>query len=298
VPLTLPATTRYRRPEPAPDGYPFCPDCHETGRRWRWRPQGVNWVGPCHCGRIADPPPSGWSTRPEPPPDDFQSPLDPYPGIPTRMEPHPVTVRHPFRHDEAGNRPLHGDEPYYPVCGCGWVGHPQQHERPAWDLSWTHAGIDWRSVPVQPEPRASRRPRRGQPQQRLPSNYRGPIPCHFGLVAKQGCGRGYRADQRDGVLTRHGCRGVIPPAPWRARLVGRAGEPTEPDLADRGEVCVCPCHLAGDEDGLPHRCQLCDVVLPPGVSGYLPCPSCAARLQRRQPAPADAPRNASPTATA
>lgn len=59
MPLQLPAAARHRRPERAPDGFPFCPDCLETGWRWRQAAQGEAWVGPCHCGRTVDPPQEG-----------------------------------------------------------------------------------------------------------------------------------------------------------------------------------------------------------------------------------------------
>jgi hypothetical protein len=263
VALELPAAARYRRPERAPDGWPFCPECHETGWRWRVGSRWAAWVGPCHCGRVVGPPPCGWSTMPEPPPDPGSF-LDPLPEPPSAHTPHPIAVRHPYRRDATGKRPFGEPEPYYPVCGCGWVGRPSQAERAGWDQAWAHAHVDWRSVPVQPEPRARRRPRRRRsdpPPATLPADYRGPIPCHFGLADNLGCGRGHRADQRDGVTTRHPCRGVIPP------MSG--------PVATSGEVCVCACHLVDDPDTLPRRCPSCGALLPAVWPVYQPCAACA-----------------------
>lgn len=283
--LHLPAAARHRRPERAPDGHPYCPDCLETGWRWRWIPQAPIWVGPCHCGRLVDPPPCGWSTGPEPREREILlSSLDVPPGQPSADDPHPISVRHPFRHDHTGQRPLHGYEPYYPVCGCGWVGHPQDSERRGWDLAWAHARIDWRSVPVQPEPRALHRPRRrrDQPPPALPPTYRGPVPCHFGLADQHdGCGKGYVWDQRDGVVSYHGCRGVIPPEPWRTARPHQ-GTQTHASPAVRGEVCVCPCHLVADEDALPRRCWRCGTLMRLGWPAHRLCPGCTSDLERER----------------
>lgn len=283
--LHLPAAARHRRPDRAPDGLPFCPDCLETGWRWRWTPQRPIWVGPCHCGRVVDPPPGGWSTTPEPPlPQLLVDSLDPRPPEPTPATPHPIGVRWPSRHDLTGKPALHGHAPYYPVCGCGWIGRPQHSERRGWDLAWWHARIDWRSVPVQPEPRALRRSRRprGQPPPELPADYRGPIPCHFGLADKHdGCGNGYLLDQRDGVTSFHGCRGVIPPQPWRAAAL-QQHDTIEAIAAVRGEVCVCPCHLVPDEHALPRRCRGCTALMRVDWPPYRLCPSCETDLERQR----------------
>jgi hypothetical protein len=278
VPLKLIATSRHR-PALAPDGRPYCPDCYETGWRWRVISGWSAWVGQCHCGRVVDPPPGGWSLAPEPPPDPG-SLLDPRPAAPGPGNPHPVTVRHPFRRDERGRRAFDGYEPYYPVCGgCGWVARPQRQERRAWDLAWAHAGLDWRAVPVQPDPRARRRQRRrGRPPAPLPASYRGPVPCHFGLADRLGCGKGHLADQRDGVTTKHPCGGVIPPRLWRG-TTDRPDQDLEALAAACGEVCVCPCHLAADHDALPRRCR-CGLLLPADWPAYRPCDACEARSVR------------------
>jgi len=212
--------------------------------------------------------------------------------VPSRGEPHPVSVRHPLHFDKAGRPVQHGRERYYPVCGCGWVGVPQDRERRAWDLAWEHAGVDWRAIPVQLEPRALRRPRSGgqalgQALLGLPVGYRGPVPCHFGLADKfDGCGNGYLADQHDGVVTYHGCRGVIPPTPWQCRPpaeglagsgLGGMSDQLAAAGAARGEVCVCPCHRAPDEDTLPRRCRRCQTLLPASWPIWEPCQSCAPR---------------------
>ncbi len=135
-----------------------------------------------------------------------------------------------------------GDSYYEVTCNCGWKHEVPEgtelSERAAHAAKWDHMGIDWRSRPVYiSTTRDVEKWADGIPEfvrANYPASFTGPVRTMFG-----GCANGNEIDTHDGILTDHGCRGVVP----------ESGRNTD----GHPEVCACGCHES-DEETLPRRC--------------------------------------------
>lgn len=290
----------------APDGHPWCFRCGSTGYDATYKGD----VQPCEvCNRPVEEPPQGWiyfddddrgtmeSLVPSGDGHTFivasPSPLW-LPSSPDRWDRSKANGTALWDHHDGkrdrgvtffGNPTPH--DGYYVHCSCGYRPAPIDDERDAWMLAFDHAGIDWRSQPVQPSPRYGADDKKQKKAlegmlANLTADYDGPLVTLF-----QGCVFDGERDRAFGVKTRHGCRGIIPPSDGSHLVKGA------------GEICACECHDDPNVDDRPSYCgssglsnpcnNLVDEDLPrletlEGRYGFIhrSCTSCWQRIRRNE----------------